>query len=358
MASTGLNFANLTPDNGAVRDLRELIFLEVLGVEKLGKIFNFIPGAQHGKKVGQIGEFGMVGKASGGCNPTYNTSVLAAAEKTWDIKEWEVAEKICYTDLAGTLAKIAMKTKTNVADLTGTEYMDNVLYPRLELAIMKLVMRLAWFGDKAADNIASGGVLTAGIDKAFFTVTDGFWKRIYALVAADATRKTAIAANSEATFALQKSKLREAGVAIGILNNLIADAPMVLRQAEGQVIYITQTLKDAVDYDLLVNNKGSQLQWQALFAGVQTAKFNGVDLVVIPFWDEIIQSCEKGAASWNKPHRAVYTTVGTLLVGSEGTNEIADIQIWFNQDEQMNKILSKDTLGTLIAQDNMVQVAY
>ena len=31
MASTGLNFANLTPDNGAVKDLRKLIFRAVLG---------------------------------------------------------------------------------------------------------------------------------------------------------------------------------------------------------------------------------------------------------------------------------------------------------------------------------------
>lgn len=81
MASTGLNFANLTPDDGAVKDLKRLIFLAVTDPESLGKIFNFLPKQKHGEKVGFIGEFGMVGKASQGCNPTFGTSVIATSEK-------------------------------------------------------------------------------------------------------------------------------------------------------------------------------------------------------------------------------------------------------------------------------------
>ena len=87
MASTGLNFSNLTPDNGAIKDLKRLIFLAVTDPESLGKIFNFLPKQKHGEKVGFIGEFGMVGKASQGCNPTFGTSVLATSEKEWDIRD-------------------------------------------------------------------------------------------------------------------------------------------------------------------------------------------------------------------------------------------------------------------------------
>lgn len=168
MASTGLNFSNLTPDNGAIKDLKRLIFLAVTDPESLGKIFNFLPKQKHGEKVGFIGEFGMVGKASQGCNPTFGTSVLATSEKEWDIREWEVAEKICYKDLEGTVAQVAMRTKTNIADLTGTEYTDYILAPRLELAIRKMLMRYAWFGDKAADTVTDGGNLLDSIDPAYF----------------------------------------------------------------------------------------------------------------------------------------------------------------------------------------------
>lgn len=257
MASTGLNFSNLTPDNGAIKDLKRLIFLAVTDPESLGKIFNFLPKQKHGEKVGFIGEFGMVGKASQGCNPTFGTSVLATSEKEWDIREWEVAEKICYKDLEGTVAQVAMRTKTNIADLTGTEYTDYILAPRLELAIRKMLMRYAWFGDKAADTVTDGGNLLDSIDPAYFTLVDGFWKRLFTLAAATPDRRTTCAANAAATFAEQKAAMRQNYAAVDFLDALISDASTVLRQANGQLIYITQALKDALDADLKRNNKGS-----------------------------------------------------------------------------------------------------
>lgn len=364
MASSGLNFANFTVSNGALTDLKQLIFLSVLGVDKLGSLFNVLPNQKHGDKVGFVGEFGLVGKASQGCNPTFGTSAISTGEQTWDIKEWEVAEKICYKDLEGTLAKTAMRTKTSIADLTGTEYIDDVVYPKLELAIAKMLMRIAFFGDTAATTKANGGILKNGVDKGYFTLTDGFFKRIYTLVASDAKRHTPIAANAQTTFAAQKTAIRAAGVATGIMDDLISDASAVLRQADGQVIYITMAFKDALDRDLKHQNKGSEAQWEALFAGIQKGTYNGIDVVAIPFLDEIIQAYECGVMSgdnevaYNKPYRAIYTIKDNLLIGLESESELADIQIWFNQDEQMNKILAKDKLGTLIAQSDLIQAAY
>lgn len=301
-----------------------------------------------------------VGKASQGCNPTFGTSVIATSEKEWDIHEWEVAEKICYKDLEGTVAQVAMRTKTNIADLTGTEYTDYILAPRLELAIRKMLMRYAWFGDKAADTVTDGGNLLDSIDPAYFTLVDGFWKRLFTLAAATPDRRTTCAANAATTFAEQKAAMRQNYAAVDFLDALISDASTVLRQANGQLIYITQALKDALDADLKRNNKGSELQWTALFDGITETNYNGVQMLAIPFLDEIIKGCEtvSGGKAWNKPYRALYTIKDDLLVGMESESEVADIQVWFNKDEQMNKILSKDKIGTLIADDNLVQVGF
>lgn len=358
MASTGINFSNLTPDNGAVRDLRELIFRAVLDADKLGSLFNVLPNQKHGNKVGFIGEFGLVGKASQGCDPDYANTVLAANEKTWDINAWEIAESICYADLEGTLASVALKTKTAASDLTGTEYVDYVLMPRLEVAIRKMLQRLAWFGDKTASNVSDGGVLAAGVNPAFFTVTDGMWKRIFTGVSAKTIKNTEIAANSASTYAEQKSGILEAGVATGIIDNMIMDAPMALRQASGQVIYMTQSMRDALDYDLVHNNKGSELQWQALFDGITEAQYKGISLRAIPFWDENIRSYEGDGTSWNKPHRAIYTVKDNLLLGLESASEIAEIEVWFEKKDKKNYIRVEDKLGTLIADENLIQVAY
>ena len=360
MASIGLNFENLTPDNGAVRDLRKLIFLAVLGADQIGALVNVLPKQKNGEKVGFVGEFGLIGKASTKCNPVFDNDIMSTSEKTWDIPEWEVAEKICYADLEGTLAQVAMRTGTDIADLTGTEYIDHIIMPRLELAIRKMLLRFVWFGDKAADVVANGGVLKAGTDKTKFTVTDGLWKRLFAIVAADAARHTTIAANAQTTWANQKAAMKVAGVATGVMDSLIEDAPLVLRQQPNGVIYISQAFKDALDHDIKSNNKGSEMQWEALFDGIEKGTYNGKTVIAVPFWDEIIQGYEatSNSGQYNKPYRAVYTVKDNLLAGVESESELADIAIWFNRDEQLNKIHAKDKIGTLVAQDDLVQVAY
>lgn len=360
MASTGLNFANLTPDNGAVRDLKQLIFLSVLGAERLGSMFNVLPNQKHGNKVGLIGEFGLLGKAAEGCNPTYDHNTAVVSEKVWDIRPWQISEEICYEDLEGTLGQVALRTKTDIADLTGTEYLDYVVMPLLEKGASKMLFRFAWFGDKNAAAISDGGVLKDGTRVGAFNVTDGFWKRIYEMVATNAERHTAIAANAKTTFAEQKSAIRTAGAATEVLDNLISDAPMTLRQANGQVIFISQALKDALNADIKKNNKGSDLQWESLFDGITKTNYEGIELVTLPMWDEIIKGYETANAgkAWNKPYRAVYTVRENLLLGLESANELVDLQVFFEQKEQMNYILAKDKLGTLIADDNLIQVAY
>lgn len=358
MASTGLNFMNLTPDNGAIQTLRELIFRAVLDGEKLGALFNVMPNQKHGDKVGFIGEFGLVGKASQGCDPVYANSVLATAEKTWDILPWEIAESICYKDLEGTLASVALRTKTAIADLTGTEYVDYVLMPRLELAVRKMLQRLAWFGDKAATNVAQGGVLATGVDAGFFTVTDGVWKHVFDGVSKKSIKHVEIAANAEDTIAAQEENILGAGVATGIFDRLIMKAPMVLRQAANQVIYVTQSLRDALDYDLVHNNKGSELQWTTLFDGITEATYKGVTVRAIPFWDEAIRSWEGDGTAYNKPHRAIYTIKDNLLLGLESENEVAQIEVIFEPVSKKNYIRAEDKLGTLIADENLIHVAY
>lgn len=358
MASAGLNFNNLTPSNGALQSVNELIFKEVLGEDRLAQMFNVIFGAQNGKKVGFIGEFGLVGKAAQGCNPDYDNTAIETTEKTWTLGEWGVYEQICYADLLGTLAQSAMRRGMNIADLTGTEYVDDIVYPRLELAIYKMLMRFAWFGDTGADNVADGGVITNGVSTDYFTVTDGFWKRLYAIVAANSQRRVEIAANNQTTFANQKSNLLTSGVATGILDSLIMGASPVLRQAANQVIFVTQSLKDALNHDIRKNNAGSELQWTAIFDGITETNYDGIRLVALPFWDSIIQAYESTGTKWNKPHRALYTTTNNLLVGIDNYTDFAELKVFFDEKSELNLLKSKGALGTIIADDNLVQVAY
>lgn len=365
--SSGLNFVNLTPDNLAVKSLSELLFLSLVDVDNIGGIVNFIPGQVDGKKVGLIGKFGLLGTKSQGCEPEYGSDLVNAREKTWDIKRWEIAEKLCFEDLLGTLAQEALRKKTDIADLTGTEYMDLILNPLLKRAVAETIFRIAFFGDKDATTYSASnttGTLKEGTDKKYFDITDGFWKRIFTGVAAsgdDHITRVTVSANSANSIAAQKTAINTAGAATGVLDELIAEAPMQLRQQPNGVIYITQALADAVNTDIKKNNKGSDLQWKALFAGIQETQYNGVTVRTIPFWDVIIKTYLKNttnANAWDKPYRAIYTIKDNLLLGSESNDLLEMIKVFFDEVKQLNYILVRDTLGTMIADENLIAVAY
>lgn len=125
------------------------------------------------------------------------------------IGDWQVPLEMCYEDLENTIAKYCLKTGTNIADLTSTEYMDGIVLPKLTEAMMKMLWRFTWFGDKDAANIDGSGQITDGLNVELFKTCDGFFKRLFAICAENSGQHTVISANSEASYALQKSKMKE-----------------------------------------------------------------------------------------------------------------------------------------------------
>ena len=95
----------------------------------------------------------------------------------------------------GTVAEYTLKTGTDKGDMTSIEYMNVVYRPALEKAMINMMWRLIWFGDKDAKNITGGsGQITDGVNTNLFTVADGFWKRLFAIITDNESQKTAIAA--------------------------------------------------------------------------------------------------------------------------------------------------------------------
>lgn len=356
MASAGLYFSNITPDNGAVREINRLVFKDVLQADRIGSLLNVFPRVFNGDKLDLVGEFGLLGKASTGCSPEYGNDTINTEEKTWALAAWQIAEQICWDDIKGTLVKYSMNTGTDIADLTANDYLDEIVVPRLELAIMKMYIRLAFFGDTSADTTANGGILKVGTDKTYFTLLNGIWKQIYTIVSGDATKRVTISANAELTKAAQISNM--ASQAVDNLNDMIAAASPALRQASDQIIYVTQSFADALEAQLLASYYGSELHWQSLFGGIRETSYRGIRIRVIPMWDEIIQSYEGTATAFNLPHRAIYTTERNLALGVNGFDEFATLDIFFDQTTRLNHIYATDQMGAMVIDSNMFVAAY
>lgn len=348
---------NLTKDNGAVKDLRDLLVLTNFVDEALEQFFSFKQNVAQGQKLGWTGEMEDIGWAGAPCNPTYKTPTITAAEKTWDIGQWSTPLKWCYEDFMNTIAEYALKTGTNIGDLTSTDIMDVVIYPALDLAIKRMFWRFIWFGDKDAKNIADSGQITANFDVELFKPCDGFFKQLFAITAANTSQHTTIDANNQASYALQMSKIKEAGVAIGLFDSILENADSRISSLDGAGLFVTKSLGDALTKDLKREYK-LILEWEQIFKGLEVSEYNGMPIYRISIWDRMIQKFQNNGTKLNLPHRAVYGSPKQLLVGSPAGQIISDLELWFNQDERVTKAYSAGRLGCLVGEDDLFQIAY
>jgi hypothetical protein len=88
--------------------------------------------------------------------------------------------------------------------------------------------------------------------------------------------------------------------------------------------------------------------------------YNGVTLMALPFLDNVIKHDEgvTGNAKWNNPYRAIYTIKDNLQVGTEGTDAIGNLDITPDNKDRMMYVYCASKMGTMIPQDNLIQVAY
>lgn len=357
-----INFKDFTVDNGAIRDLSELLFISTFTDPDLEVVCTTEPGVSDGKKLGYIDSMGDVGKNAEGCSPEYDSINVTGIEKTWELGPYQIPLKLCYDDLENTIAKYSLNGGTDASEIIGTAYWNDIVIPLLTRAMNEMIWRIAWFGDKDAKNIADGGILTAGVNSNLFTMADGFWKRLKAITAANSHQLTAIDANSAqdtdatVTYASQKSAIREEGVAIGIVDNLLSDADSRIFDKRDHAIFMTNSLFKALRNDVK-RLHNLQLELTNVTSGINLSRYDGHTVVVCDIWDRMIKKYEDNGTSLNAPHRAVVTSASNLFIGTTDTDAIANVDITFDHVTRLNHIYAASKVGTLVGEDELVQVA-
>jgi len=362
MATTGIpQIETLIVNNQATQSVRELLWLEGIKYGALSKIISMDFGIKNGQFLAWLGDMGAIGLPTAGCGINFQATPIPAAEKQWVLGRYDIAEKLCYMDLEGTVAKWARNTGNNIADLTNTDYIDVVVEPRLKKAMQEMLWRLIWFGDLNAENVDDGGTITDGINPDLFKINDGLFKRLYAEVTASTTKHITIAANAETTYAKQRTAIRVKDVARNLFDEIIDDAPIELKQKDNTVILATYALAEALRRDIRNIGCCNEKAWDTIFSGwpnVMAIEYNGHQIIALPEWDKLIQTFENNGASYNNPYRVVYASKDSLIAGFESNGELQSLETWFEKKEQMNYILSKDALGTLTWDEKNIVFAY
>lgn len=359
-----MNFEQFTIDNGAIRDLSELLFTSIFNDPDLERTCSMMTQIVNGKKFGYLDKMGDVGVPGGGCNPDYTKVQITGIEKTWDLGKWRIPKSVCYEDLENTLAKYGMNTGTERADITDTPYFDKVLEPLLKNAITEMFWRLTWFGDKNAKNVSAsgvdttgGGVITDTIDPKLLQPTDGFWKRLQAIIAVNANQQTAIEANNSASYLLQKTDLRKSGVAINIVDNMLSDADSRIFDYSDHAIMMTSSLYKALRNDVVDKYGKTTMPFEYVSSGVGLSEYDGHTLIVLDIWDRLIRKFEDNGTKINCPHRAVLCSPSNLFVGTSDKDRLASLTVKFDDRARDNYIFAESDLGTVIGEDDLVQVA-
>lgn len=350
---------NLTKVGEDKQALKKLIMTTLWDKDELGKFREFINLHKvfNGEKAQFIGDLEDIGVAGAGCDPTFAAAGITNSEKTWALGDWSVAIKLCYEQIKGSIAEYCMRKGTAVGDLTDVEFVNDVYLPAITKGLESFLWRVLWFGDTSAAHISDSGIIKNTIDVDLFKACDGFWKRLYTLLAINTGQLTAIGANSQSTYATQKSTMWASGYATGIMESLVMDAPIYVKDDPNAIVLMTRAMADALHHDIKVTYK-SNLEWNTIFDGFDVAMWDGVKVARVNTWDLMIRKYEDTGTKLNKPYRALYINPANLAAGTNADDLLSDVDVWFNRDERSTKFYAEGLVGTLILDDNKLQAAY
>lgn len=341
--ATFLQNLTLSPEN--IRDLRQLINVDLWRDERLQDYFRIVP-ARHGDPVGLIGKGNPIGTAGCGCDPEYAKFAPANTLKRWELGCWQAPLKVCWKDMEGTIAEYALKNGTPIGDLNGTQVMSEVIEPLLTDLYVDLVWRLAWFGDTAAENVSDGGVIANGIDPSLVTAVDGLWKQIYGN-GMQASRVVDVADNNS------KGDVLQAGIPTKLIEQMMVDANAATMSLPNKVIYMTMAMATALEWDMRNSGCGC-MPWEDRVNGVRTTKWNGIEYIALPKWDEYIDTFEDSVS----PYRAILTNRDNILIGTPSGEFVQDFDLYFDRISRNMFLYGTGKIGAMFVNDEACQALY
>ena len=327
-----LDMTKFTFDGETIQAISEMVYDEIVNAPEINYIHTVFSNIVTDKEVGFVGEGGLVGVKNQGCDPEPQDWSIATRILKWTPEDWEILIHACWKDLKTSAAVYSLNTGTAIADFTNTDYM-NVVVDVLTVAMKKFVIRLVWFNDQDAANISDGGLITNGVAIKYFNIIDGLWKQIMAQAAANTKQRVTITENTGTTYAAQV--LNPANIQ-GYLQKLVFGAPIVLRSQSDGIIPCTQTFYDA--YAMSLQGLNLESMYANLINGQKTLTYNGIPLLAMPIWDEMINAYENTGAKLSNPHRAVYTTKRVLGIGVDDESSFGNVDIWYDKDSRKVKM--------------------
>jgi hypothetical protein len=141
------------------------------------------------------------------------------------------------------------------------------------------------------------------------------------------------------------------------VDNILLDASSAVNGAGAATLFINKKFADYLVHDIKVTYKDN-LPFERIFDGFYVGYYNGVQVAAIEAWDYLIDKYENTGTKWNLPFRAVLANPANLLLGVDKDDPISTPDIWFEKKDRMNYVYATGKIDTMVAQPDLVHVAY
>jgi hypothetical protein len=353
--------SDLTWNGEEVKALSEAIYEGVFPKPELTKFHTIVSGIKAKKQIVLLGALGLVGLKQTGCDITANSGGITMSEKFWDPEYVGDRFQQCWTDLKETFFVWGLKNGKDKPNLDKTDF-AMFLSERLEDAMFEMIYRIAWFNDTdaALTSASPAGHVTAGTTIGYFNIIDGFWKQLFAIVAADSNRKNSNLAtkNAQATFADQAFNSTDLTnkIAETTFQDLKYNADYRLREEPNLMILCTQSLFD--QYAKELRSRNLDVSFERIEGGYTSLKFEGIEVVGISIWDRIIRTYFSTGTAYYLPHRALLTTKENLQIGVEEVGNLAELDPFYDQTTKLFNVDFGFSIDAKVIEDYKVQLAY
>ncbi len=219
--------------------------------------------------------------------------------------------------------------------------------------------RFAWVVDEDATSVTDTppGEVTAGVDINLMNMQHGLFKRAYQIIGASTDQRITIAANNEATTALQFSALT-ADIAKNIANNIYYNSPLEIRQNirnDNMVALCTLSFHDKLKQYFQGKDLESMLSY--LENGMEVVKVNGLSFVAVPDWDFMIKKYYDNGTKLKDPHRVLLTTKNNLLFGVPSISDWGEFELWYEKKDKGVYLDIEDKFDTRFGFKNQIMFA-
>lgn len=330
MAST-IDFSTLTLNSEEARSLAEVIQEQVYSKPELNRVHNVQTGVEMDKYIPILGKYTMVGKVDpGSCSVNSETGTIPTSEKQWTPKLISGRLSHCQADIDKLLkfwkmSRIAAKTWEDVDN-----EMMAFIADRVRDVILESIFRITEFGDTAAEVIASGGHLTAGSTKAYWTMLNGMWKQIFTDQALGGSAKShyyTIPENAEATYAAQLDLASDR--ALLLFRDLYDNSDSRIFDGNTPVFQVTKSLFD--NWQAYCEDKANNFTLERMEGGVSRWAFRGIPIIVRADWDRHIRAYFDDGSAYYLPHRAILTDINNIPVGTSDTESLDTLDSFYDK---------------------------